>query len=169
MTKTKLRKRDTGEQGNGGQFATATRHDVAVQVPEPSASGRELVVSPGLRTLVEHLEARFDAEGRTIVSIQINRTQLPTSGYRQGPAPWEARDEDVSDEQVDAYLEAHSDDPEAFGDDLGFPGEARWNSAASTLELTHTGYEGVSDEDFSTTVSATLGDFRRVLLLREWS
>lgn len=169
MVTTKLRKRDTGEQGNGGQFATATRHDVAVQVPEPSASGRKLVVSPGLRTLVEHVEARFDAEGRTVVSIQINRDQLPTSGYLQGSAPWEIRDEDVSDEQVDAYLEAHSDDPGAFGDDLGFPGEARWNSATSMLELTHTGYEGVTDEDLSATVSATLGDFRNDLRLHEWS
>lgn len=169
MVTTKLRKRDTGEQGNGGQFATATRHDVAVQVPEPPISGREVVVGAGHGDLAEHVEARFDAEGRTVVSIQINRDQLPTSGYRQGSAPWEIRDEDVSDEQVDTYLEQCSDDPGTFGDELGFPGEARWNSAASTLELTHTGYEGVSDQDLSTTVSATLGDFRRVLLLREWS
>ncbi|WP_394217009.1 hypothetical protein [Brachybacterium vulturis] len=168
MTTTKLRKRDTGEQGNGGQFATTTRHDVAVQVPESSARGRDVVVSPGLRYLTEHVEARFDTEGRTVVSIQINRDQLPTSGYRQGSAPWEVRDEDVSDEQVDAYLEACSDDPEAFGADLGFPGEARWISASSTLELTHTGYEGVSDEEFSSTVSATLGDFRNDLRLHEW-
>lgn len=168
MVTTKLRKRDTGEQGNGGQFATATRHDAAVQVPERPAPGRKVVVSPALRYLVEHVEARFDAEGRTVVSIQINRTQLPTSGYRQGPAPWEVRDEHVSDEQVDAYLEARSDDPETFGDDLGFPGEARWNSASSTLELTHTGYEGVTDEELSSTVSATLGDFSNDLRLHEW-
>lgn len=169
MTTRKLRKRDTGEHGNRGQFATTTRHDVEVQVPESPAPGREVVVSTALRYLTDHIEARFDTEGRTVVSIQINRDQLPTSGYRQGSAPWEVRDEDVSDEQVDAYLEAHSDDPGAFGDDLGFPGEARWNSATSMLELTHTGYEGVTDEDFSTTVSTTLGDFRNDLRLHEWS
>lgn len=169
MGTTKLRKRDTGEQGNGGQFATAARHDVVVRVSESPEPARDVVVSPELRDLTDHVDARFDAEGRTVVSIQINRDQLPVSGYRQGPAPWEVRDEDVSHEQVDTYLEACSDDPEAFGDDLGFPGEARWNSASSTLELTHTGYEGVSDERLSSTVSATLGDFRDDLRLHEWS
>jgi len=169
MTTTKLRKRDTGEQGNRGQFATAIRRDVAVQVPESPAPGRDVVVSPGLRYLAEHVESRFDGKGRSVVSIQINRDQLPTSRYRQGSAPWDVRDAEVSDEQVDTYLEARSDDPEAFGDDLGFPGEVRWNSAASTLELTHTGYEGVSDEELSSTVSATLGDFRNDLRLHEWS
>ncbi|MFC5378950.1 hypothetical protein ACFPJ3_21085 [Brachybacterium sacelli] len=126
-------------------------------------------MSPALRYLAEHVESRFDANGRTVVSIQINRDQLPTSGYRQGSAPWDVRDEDVSDEQVDTYLEACSDDPEVFGDDLGFPGEARWNSASSTLELTHTGYEGVTDDELSSTVSASLGDFRNDLRLHEWS
>ncbi|MGP9843301.1 hypothetical protein [Brachybacterium sp. 107] len=168
MATTKLRKRDTGEQGNGGQFAVTARHDVAVRLPESPAPGRDVVVSSALRHLTEHIEARFDAEGRTVVSIQINRDQLPTSGYREGFVPWEVRDDEVSDDQVDAYLETHSDDPEAFGDDLGFPGEARWNSASSTLELTHTGYEGVTDEDLSATVSATLGDFRNDLLLHKW-
>lgn len=168
MTTTKLRKRDTGEQGNRGQFATAVRHEVAVQVPESPAPGRDVVVAPALRYLAEHVESRFDAKGRTVVSIQIHRTQLPTSGYRQGSAPWDVRDEVVSDEQIDTYLEARSDDPETFGDDLGFPGEARWNSASSTLELTHTGYEGVTDEELSSTVSATLGDFRNNLRLHEW-
>lgn len=168
MTTTKLRKRNTGEQGNRGQFATAVRRDVAVQVPESPAPGREVVVSPGLRYLAEHVESRFDANGHTVVSIQINRTQLPTSGYRQGSNPWDVRDEVVSDEQIDTYLEACSDDPEAFGDDLGFPGEARWISASSTLELTHTGYEGVTDEELSSTVSASLGDFRNDLRLHEW-
>lgn len=168
MTTTKLRKRDTGEQGNGGQFATAARHDVAVQVPESPAPGRVVVVSPALRYLAEHVESRFDTEGRSVVSVQINRTQLPTSGYRQGSEPWDIHDDEVSDEQVDTYLEARSDDPEAFGDDLGFPGEARWISASSTLELTHTGYEGVTDEELSSTVSATLGDFRNDLQLHEW-
>lgn len=168
MTTTKLRKRDTGERGNGGQFATAVRRDVAVQVPESPAPGRDVVVAPALRDVTENVVSRFDAKGRTVVSIQINRNQLPTSGYRQGSAPWDVRDEGVSVEQVDTYLEACSDDPEAFGDDLGFPGEARWISASSTLELTHTGYEGVSDEEFSSTVSATLGDFRNDLRLHEW-
>ncbi|SLN03000.1 hypothetical protein FM103_13690 [Corynebacterium xerosis] len=168
MTTTKLRKRDTGERGNGGQFATAVRRDVAVQVPESPAPRREVVVAPALRDITENVVSRFDAEGRTVVSIQINRTLLPTSGYRQGSAPWDVRDEGVSVEQVDAYLEACSDDPEAFGDDLGFPGEARWISASSTLELTHTGYEGASDEELSSTVSATLGDFRNGLRLHEW-
>lgn len=168
MTTTKLRKRDTGEQGNRGQFATAVRRDVGVQVPESPAPGREVVVSPGLRYFAEHVESRFDAKGRTVVSIQINRTELPTSGYRQESAPWDVHDEVVSDEQVDTYLEACSDDPEAFGDDLGFPGEVRWNSASSTLELTHTGYEGITDEELSTTVSDTLGDFRDDLRLHEW-
>lgn len=166
MVTTKLRKRDTGEQGNGGQFATAVRDDAAVQVPE--TPGRDVVVALGLRRLVERLESGFDSEGRTVVSVRIDRTQLPVSDYRQGPAPWEVRDEDVDDEKVDAYLEACSDDPETFGDELGFPGEARWDSASHTLELTHNGFEGASDEDLSSTVSATLGDFRRALLLREW-
>lgn len=169
MTTTKLRKRDTGEQGNGGQFAATTRHDVAVHVAEPPTPGRHVVVSPGLRELTEHVEMSFDAEGRTIVTIQIDRERLPTSGYRIGSAPWDIEDDEISHEEVDTYLEARSDDPEAFGDDLGFPGAARWNSAASTLELTHTGYEGVTDEELSSTVSATLGDFRDDLLLRDWS
>lgn len=168
MTTTKLRKRDTGEQGNRGQFATAVRRDVAVQVPESPEPGREVVVSPGLRYLVEHVDSRFDTEGRSVVSIQINRTQLPTSGYRQGSKPWDMHDDEVSDEQVDTYLEARSDDPEIFGDELGFPGEARWISASSTLELTHTGYEGVADDELSSTVSASLGDFRNDLRLHEW-
>lgn len=168
MTTTKLRKRDTGEQGNGGQFATAARLDVAVQVPESPAPGRDVVLAPALHDIAEHVEAKFDAEGRTVVSIQINRTQLPMSCYLQGSNPWDVHDDEVSDEQVDTYLEACSDDPEAFGDDLGFPGEARWISASSTLELTHTGYEGVSDEDLSSTVSATLGDLRNDLRLHEW-
>lgn len=166
MGTTKLRKRDTGEQGNGGQFATTLRDDAPIQVPE--APGRDLVVAPGTLRLVERLESRFDAEGHTVVSIRIDRDQLPVSDYRQGPAPWEVRDENVDDERVDAYLEACSDDPETFGDELGFPGEARWDSASHTLELTHTGYEGVSDKDLSTNVTATLSEFRRALLLREW-
>ena len=168
MVTTKLRKRDTGERGNLGQFATAVRRDVAVQIPESPAPGREVALSPGLHYLAEHVESRFDANGRTVVAIQINRTQLPTSGYRQGINPWDVHDDEVSDEQVDTYLEACSDDPEAFGDDLGFPGEARWISASSTLELTHTGYEGVTDDELSSTVSATLGDFRNDLRLHEW-
>ena len=167
MATTKLRKRDTGEQGNGGQFATTVRSDAPVAVPG-TPHGRDVVVAPGLRPLVEHLESRFDAEGRTVVSVRIDRSQLPVSDFRQGPAPWEVRYEDVDDAKVDAYLESCSDDPETFGDELGFPGEARWDSATHTLELTHTGYEGVSDQDLSTTVTATLGDFRRALLLREW-
>lgn len=166
MVTTKLRKRDTGEQGNGGQFATTLRDDAPVQVPE--TPGRDLVVAPGTLRLVERLESRFDAEGRTVVSIRIDRDQLPVSDYRQGPAPWEVRDEDVDDAKVDAYLEACSDDPETFGDELGFPGEVRWDSASHTLELTHTGYEGVSDKDLSTNVTATLSELRRALLLREW-
>ena len=169
MTTTKLRKRDTGEQGNGGQFATAARHDVTVQVPESPAPGRDVVVSPALRYLAEHVESRFDTEGRSVVSVQINRTQLPTSGYRQGINPWDVHDDEVSDEQVDTYLEGCSDDPEAFGDYLGFPGQAKWISASSTLELTHTGYEGVTDDELSSTVSASLGDFRNDLRLHEWS
>jgi len=168
MTTTKLRKRDTGEQGNGGRFATAVRHDVAVQVPESPAPGRDLVLAPALRDITENVVSRFDANGRTVVSIQIHRDQLPTSGYRRGSKPWDVHDVEVTDEQVDTYLETRSDDPEAFGDDLGFPGEARWISASSTLELTHTGYEGVTDEELSSTVSATLGDFRNDLRLHEW-
>lgn len=166
MATTKLRKRETGEQGNGGQFATKLRDDAPIQVRE--APGRDLVISPGMGRLVERLESRFDAEGRTVVSIRIDRYQLPVSDYRQGPTPWEVRDETVDDEKVDAYLETCSDDPETFGDELGFPGEARWDSASHTLELTHTGYEGVSDKDLSTNVTATLSEFRRALLLREW-
>lgn len=169
MVTTKLRKRDTGEQGNGGQFATTIRADAPVQVPEAPAEGRHITLSSGVRQIVDLIEARFDVEGRTVVSIRINRTQLPVSDFRQGPAPWEVRDEDVDGAKIDAYLEACSDDPETFGDELGFPGEARWNSTSSTLELTHTGYEGVSDQDLSTNVSTSLGDFRRALLLREWT
>lgn len=168
MTTTRLRKRDTGEQGNRGQFATAVRRDVAVQVPESPAPGRDLVLAPELRDITENVVSRFDAKGRTVVSILIHRDQLPTSGYGRGSKPWDVHDVEVTDEQVDTYLETRSDDPEAFGDDLGFPGEARWNSASSTLELTHTGYEGVTDEDLSSTVSATLGDFRNALRLHEW-
>lgn len=169
MATTKLRKRDTGEQGNGGQFATTIRPDAPVEVPKAPADSREIVLSSGVEQLVDLVESRFDVEGRTIVSIRINREQLATSGYRQGAAPWDVYDGNVSNEQVDTYLEACSDDPEAFGDDLRFPGEARWKSAASTLELTHTGYEGVTDEDLSSTVSATLGDFRNDLRLHEWN
>lgn len=169
MATTKLRKRDTGERGNGGQFATIVRPDAPVRVPEAPTEGREIALSSGARQITDRVESRFDNEGRTVISIRINREQLATSGYRQGAAPWDIYDEDVTDEQVDAYLEQCSDDPETFGDELGFPGEARWHSRTSTLELTHTGYEGVSDQELSTNVSATLGDFRRVLLLREWT
>lgn len=169
MSTTKVRKRDTGERGNGGQFAMTTRHDVTVHVTETPAPGREVTVSPGLHDLTKRVASSFDSDGRSVVAIQIDREQLPTSGYQVGSAPWDVSDDEISDEQVDTYLEARSDDPETFGDDLGFPGEARWNSATSTLELTHTGYEGVTDEELSSTVSATLGDFRRDLILREWN
>lgn len=164
-----IRRSEAGMPGNGGQFAPTKRRDAVVYVPPArTAPGRAIDLDPQLRPLVESVEATYDAEGRTVVSVQVDREQLPTSRRQTGTAPWDIDDEDVTDEQVDAYLESRSDDPEAFADDLGFPGEARWNSASSTLELTHSGYEGVTDEDMSGVVGETLIDLRDDLRLHEW-
>lgn len=171
MASTQLRRRDTGQQGNGGQFAPATRADATVDVAPvpPQAPGRELSLDPQVGELATSVESSFDEGGRTVVSIGIDRDQLPTSDYQVRSAPWEIEDEEVTDDQVDAYLESRSDDPHGFGDDLGFDGQAQWNAAASTLELTHTGYEGTSDQDMSAAVSAALEDFRDGLALHQWS
>lgn len=75
----------------------------------------------------------------------------------------------MPDEQVDAYLEELSDDPDGFADTLGFPGQARWNSAASSLELTHTGYEGIDDGEASALVGDALRDLRDDLRHHEWT
>ncbi|MDN5688800.1 MAG: hypothetical protein L0G94_19285 [Brachybacterium sp.] len=169
MMKT-IRRADVGLAGNGGRFAPTARGDVAIDVPPapPQAPGRELALDPEINGLAASLESSFDESGRTVVAIGIDRDQLATSDYRVGSAPWELEDEEVTDDQVDAYLESRSDDPEAFGDNLGFDGQVRWNSAASTLELTHTGYEGVSDNAMSAQISDTLRDFRDDLHLHEW-
>ncbi|MBP2382858.1 hypothetical protein [Brachybacterium sacelli] len=37
MTTTKVRKRDTGEQGNQGEFASVSRAEAAVAITEPSS------------------------------------------------------------------------------------------------------------------------------------
>jgi len=156
--------------GNGGRFAPTTRGDVSVDVPPAprQAPGRELALDSEVGGLATSVEASFDEGGRTVVMIGIDRDQLPTSGYRVGSAPWDIEDEEITDNQVDAYLETRSDDADGFGDDLGFDGQVRWNSSASTLELTHTGYEGISDQDMSAAVSETLRDFRDDLHLHRW-
>src|SRR5699024_12314735 len=105
---------------------------------------------------------------RTVVAVDFAGAQLPTCVHHVGSAPWEITDEEVSDELVDAYLESRSDDPETFAEEIGFNGQARWNSAASALELTHTGFEGTSDEDISEQVSGALRDFRDDLAVRDW-
>lgn len=165
-----IRRAHVGLAGNGGRFAPTARGDVAIDVPPapPQAPGRELALDPEINGLAVNVESSFDESGRTVVAIGIDRDQLPTSDYRVGSAPWELEDEEVTDDQVDTYLENRSDDPEAFGDDLGFDGQVRWNSAASTLELTHTGYEGVSDQTMSAQISDTLRDFRDDLHLHQW-
>lgn len=165
-----IRRADVGLAGNGGRFAPTARGDVTVDVPPapPQAPGRELTLDPEVDGLATSVEPSFDEDGRTVVAIGIDRDQLPTSDYRVGSAPWAITDEEVTDEQVDAYLESRSDDPDGFGDDLGFDGQARWNSAASILELTHTGYEGVNDQAMSAQVSETLRDFRGDLGLHQW-
>lgn len=165
-----IRRADAGLAGNGGQFAPTARGDVVVDVSPapPQAPGRELTLDPEVDGLATNVEASFDEDGRTVVAIGIDRDQLPTSNYRVGAAPWEITDEEITDDQVDTYLETRSDDPEAFGDDLGFDGQARWNSAASTLELTHSGYEGISDQQMSAAVSGALVDFRDDLDLHQW-
>lgn len=165
-----IRRADVGLAGNGGRFATATRGDVAVEIaPAPiRAPGRELTLDPEVANLATDAETSFDADGRTVVVIGIDRDQLPTSDYRVGCAPWEITDVKVSDEQVDIYLESRSDDPEAFAEEIGFTGQARWDSPASALELTHTGFEGISDEDMSAAVSETLRNFSDDLAVRGW-
>jgi len=170
MASTQLRKRDTGQQGNKGQFGTAVRREAPVDVPPAAlqAPGRELTLDPEVAGLATSVESSFDEDGRTKVAVGIYRDQFPTSEYRVGSAPWDIEDEEVTDDQVDAYLESRSDDPDAYGADLGFDGQARWNSATSTLELTHTGYEGISDRDMPATVSEMLRDFRDDLDLHQW-
>src|SRR5699024_1013165 len=123
---------------------------------------------PEVAGLATELETSFDGDGRTVVAVGIDRDQLPTSDHHVESAPWEIADEEVSDEQVDTYLESRTDDPETFAEEIGFDGQARGNSATSTLELTHTGFEGVSDEDMSAAVSETLRDFRDDLAVRDW-
>lgn len=163
-----IRRADVGLAGNGGQFAPAARVDVTVEVPPARPPGRELTLDPEVDGLTTSMETYFDGDGRTVVAVGIDRGKLPTSNCRVGSAPWEITDEDVTDEQVDAYLESRSDDPDTFAEDLGFDGQARWNSAASTLELVHTGFEGTSDEEMSAAVSETLRDFSDDLALRDW-
>ncbi|UQN30487.1 hypothetical protein [Brachybacterium kimchii] len=171
MASTKIRKRDTGEAGNRGQFGTTARPEAAVSVPSPAPTrhGRTIDVGPEVSHLVTDVESTFDEDGRTVIHVQVDREHLPTSSYRVGSAPWDIDDEDVTDDQVDAYLESRSDNPEAFAYDLGFPGRARWNSPTSTLELTHEGFEGIDDDELSGTVSETLRDFGDDLRLHEWS
>jgi|SRR5699024_2271539 len=165
-----IRRAEAGMAGHGGRFAPTTRGDVVIDVPPAprQAPGRELVLDPELGGLATSVEASFDEDGRTVVAIGIDRDQLPTSDYRVGSAPWDIEDEVVTDEQVDAYLESRSDDADGFADGLGFDGQVRWNSGASTLELTHTGYEGISDQAMSAAVSETLRDFRDDLYLHQW-
>ena len=165
-----IRRADVGLAGNGGRFAPTARGDVAVEVPPAPdrAPGRELTLDPEVASLATDLETSFDGDGRTVVAVGIDRDQLPTSDHHVGSAPWEITDEEVSDGQVDAYLESRSDDPETFAEEIGFDGQVRWNSAASALELTHTGFEGVSDEDMSEQVSGALRDFRDDLAVRDW-
>lgn len=171
MATTKLRKRDTGEQGNRGQFGTAVRPDAAVDVvpDHVTSSGRAISLPPQVQDMAESVEASYDEEGRSVVGVQVRRDALPTSAFRVGVSPWDVTDEDVADDRVDAYLEERSDDPEAFADDLGFPGQARWNAASSTLELTYTGFEGAEDEEISGLVGDALADFREDLQVHDWS
>lgn len=165
-----IRRADAGLAGNGGQFAPTARGDVPIDLlPTPqTAPGREIMLDPEVDDLAKSVETSFDADGRSVMIIGIDREQLPTSSYRVGTAPWEIDDEEITDEQVDTYLESRSDDPEGFADDLGFDGQVRWNSSSSTLELIHTGFEGISDQDMSVAVSETLRDFRDELALTQW-
>ncbi|MCG7308307.1 hypothetical protein [Brachybacterium sp. ACRRE] len=171
MATTKIRKRDTGEAGNKGQFGTTARPDASVTIPSPTPvrHGRTITVGAEAAHLVFEIESTFDESGRTLIHVQIDREHLPTSAYRVGSEPWDVDDDDVTDDQVDSYLECRSDDPEAFAEDLGFPGGARWDSPTSTLELTHEGFEGIDDDELSATVTETLRDFDDDLRLHEWS
>src|SRR5690625_2930174 len=165
-----IRRADAGQAGHGGQFAPTARGDVPIDLlrPPQTASGREIVHAPEADGLAKSEETCLDAGGGSVMSIGINHEQLTTSSYRVGTAPWEIDDEEITDEQVDTYLESRSDDPEGFADDLGFDGQVRWNSSSSTLELIHTGFEGISDQDMSVAVSETLRDFRDELALTQW-
>src|SRR5699024_605136 len=139
-----IRRADAGLAGNGGQFAPTGRTEADVPIdllPTPqTAPGREIMLDPEVDGLAKAVEPPCGADGRPAILLGIDREQLPTSSWRVGTAAWEIGDEEIADEQVHTYPESRSDDPEGFADDLGFDGQVRWNSSASTLELIHTGF-----------------------------
>src|SRR5690625_6488017 len=80
-----IRRADAGLAGNGGQFAPTARGDVPIDLlPTPqTATGREIMLDPEVDDLAKSVETSFDADGRSVMIIGIDREQLPTSSYRR--------------------------------------------------------------------------------------
>lgn len=89
MATTKLRKRDTGQAGNRGEFAQLSRREAAIDVSSatPPVVGRAITLPDDVDGLAEGIESSYDEDGRTVVAVQLDREKLPTSSFTVGSAP----------------------------------------------------------------------------------
>lgn len=106
----------------GGQFAAMGRGESEVPV-----SG-----STAYPAGVSSIDWSLDGQGRAVAALTLDREQMD---YGE----WDAHtgnDWQASPQEIDTFLEAKSDDPEAFGAEIDWKGSARWDSASSRLILT---------------------------------